>query len=150
MPGGRPTKYKTEYAEQAYKLCLLGAGDQRLADFFEVDVSTVNKWKLDHPEFSESLKEGKDIADSNVGKSLYQRAVGYSHPDVDIKVIDGEIVVTDLVKHYPPDTTAAIFWLKNRQKDKWRDQSAIDHTTKGQPIEVNTVNYAASPDSAST
>lgn len=52
----RPTKYQEAYAEQARKLCLLGYTDAELADFFEVSESTINKWKLDYPEFSESLK----------------------------------------------------------------------------------------------
>ncbi|MES1763769.1 hypothetical protein ACKWMU_12765, partial [Escherichia coli] len=54
----RPTKYQEAYAEQARKLCLLGYTDAELADFFEVSESTINKWKLDYPEFSESIKKG--------------------------------------------------------------------------------------------
>lgn len=53
----RPTKYQEAYAEQARKLCLLGYTDAELADFFEVSESTINKWKLDYPEFSESIKK---------------------------------------------------------------------------------------------
>ena len=60
--------------------------------------------------------------------SLYHRANGYSHPDVDIKVIDGEIVQTELIKYYPPDATSAIFWLKNRQPKKWRDKQETEHS----------------------
>jgi hypothetical protein len=123
---GRPTDYKEEYNAQAEKLCKLGATDKELADFFEVVESTINEWKLKHPEFSESIKAGKILADSEVAEKLFKRATGYSHEDVDIKVIDGQIVTTDLVKHYPPDTTAAIFWLKNRQKEKWRDKTEND------------------------
>lgn len=52
----RPTKYQEAYAEQARKLCLLGYTDAELADFFEVSESTINKWKLDYPKFSESIK----------------------------------------------------------------------------------------------
>lgn len=125
----RPTKYKAEYATQAEKLCKLGATDEELADFFEVALSTVNKWKLDHAEFSESLKKGKTLADAEVASKLFHRATGYEHPDIDIRVIENQIVETPLIKHYPPDTTAAIFWLKNRQKDKWRDK--IDHSLEG-------------------
>ena len=53
-PVGRPSKYKSEYAEQARKLCLLGATDTDMADFFDVDEATINRWKLDFPEFCES------------------------------------------------------------------------------------------------
>lgn len=59
--------------------------------------------------------------------SLYKRAMGCSTPDVDIKVIDGKVVETPLIKHYPPDPTSMIFWLKNRQKDKWRDKQTTEH-----------------------
>lgn len=60
-PIGRPTKYKHEYAEQAYKLCLLGAIDEEIAIFFDVDVATINRWKNDFPEFCESIKKGKNV-----------------------------------------------------------------------------------------
>ncbi|MBT0318577.1 helix-turn-helix domain-containing protein [Morganella morganii] len=123
---GKPSSYQPEYAEQARKLCLLGATDKELADFFNVSESTINKWKIDFVEFSESIKKGKDLADADVAERLFNRACGYVAPDVDIKVIDSKIVMTDFMKHYPPDTTAAIFWLKNRQKNKWRDKQEID------------------------
>lgn len=132
--GGRPSKYKEGFADQARKLCLLGATDSDLASFFEVNEDTINEWKKVHLEFSESLKAGKDLADATVADRLYKRATGYEHADVDIKVVAGQIVQTGLIKHYPPDTPAAIFWLKNRQKDKWRDRQEVDHTTKDQPI----------------
>lgn len=121
-PIRRPTKYKPEYAEQARKLCLLGATDAEMADFFNVTETTINNWKNDFPEFFESIKKGKLLADANVADRLYQRAMGYEAPDVDIRVVDGQIIETPLTKYYPPDTPAAIFWLKNRQKAKWRDK----------------------------
>ncbi len=81
---GRPTSYRPEYAEQALKLCRLGATDKELADFFEVAESTVNLWKIEHPEFSESLKAGKAQADAEVADKLFKRATGYSHSAVKI------------------------------------------------------------------
>jgi hypothetical protein len=119
---GRPSRYKQEYAEQAYKLCLLGAKDEDLADFFGVQVSTLNNWKKAHKDFMESLKEGKDIADATISESLFHRAKGYSHPEDKIFCSkDGDVTTVATTKHYPPDTTACIFWLKNRQKEHWRD-----------------------------
>ena len=131
----RPTKYKAEYAEQARKLCLLGAIDRELADFFDVPESTLNLWKKANPEFMESIKKGKDIADANVGDSLYQRATGYQHEDTHVSNYQGDITLTKLTKHYPPDPTSMIFWLKNRRKKEWRDK--INHEVSGedgQPI----------------
>lgn len=136
----RPTKYQKAYAEQARKLCMLGYTDNQLADFFEVAEATINTWKKDHPEFLESVKKGKDLVDAEVVDSLFQRAMGYVAPDIDIRVIENQIVKTQIKKHYPPDTAAAIFWLKNRQKKDWRDK--IDHGIEGAdggPVQV--VNY---------
>ena len=76
---GRPTEYKAEYVEQAYKLCLLGHTDRELGGFFGVAETTINNWKLAHPEFFEAIINGKEVADAEVAASLYQRAKGYSH-----------------------------------------------------------------------
>lgn len=142
--GGRPTSFKEEYVKLAYQFCLLGATDKDLASNFDVSESTINKWKLDYPQFSESLKKGKDIADARVADALFNRALGYSHPDVDIRVIDGQIVQTELIKYYPPDPTSGIFWLKNRQKDKWRDKQEIDHqSSDGSMSAPKTINLVA-------
>lgn len=124
----RPTKYEEAYAEQARKLCLLGHTDAELAEFFEVSESTINNWKHEHPEFLESIKKGKAVADGDVVDRLYQRAMGYVAPDLDIRVIENSIVETPFLKHYPPDTTAAIFWLKNRQPKVWRDKQEVEQT----------------------
>ncbi len=127
---GAPTKYQPAYAEQARKLCLLGYTDVQLADFFEVSESSIHKWKHDFPEFSESIKKGKDVADAEVAASLYQRALGYSHDAVKIIASQGVIYREDYIEHYPPDATSAIFWLKNRQSKSWRDkvETAIEHS----------------------
>jgi hypothetical protein len=141
---GRPTSYKPEYAEQAYKLCLLGATDAKLADFFGVSESTLNLWKQEHAQFSESMAEGKDQADAEIAKALFHRAKGYSHPEVDIRVVASEIVQTKLVKHYPPDTAAASLWLRNRQPKLWRDKQELEHTgADGGPLVVEITRFGA-------
>jgi len=128
--GGRPSAFKKEYIEQAHNYCLLGATDEQLADFFNVTRSTISLWKKKQPKFFDAMKRGKILADANVAHSLYKRATGYSHPDVHISNYQGEITKTDITKHYPPDTTACIYWLKNRQPDKWRDKIEIDSNIK--------------------
>lgn len=126
---GRPSKYKPEYAKQAGKLCSLGATDRELADFFEVDEKTINTWKEKHPDFLQSLKDSKDELDSRVERRLYERAMGYSHPDTKFATHEGAITdEREYIKHYPPDTTAAIFWLKNRRKEQWRDKQEVEHS----------------------
>ena len=135
---GRPSKYKPDYhPDQAYKYCLLGAKDTELATFFEVDEATINRWKVAHPEFAEALLRGKDQADAEVSQKLYHRAKGYSHKEDKIFIHNGEPVIVPTVKHYPPDTTAAIFWLKNRQRGKWRDVRNTEVTGEaGGPIKT--------------
>ncbi|MEH3125556.1 helix-turn-helix domain-containing protein [Agrobacterium cavarae] len=127
----RKSGYQSEYAAQAEKLCEQGLTDKQLAEFFGVTDRTISRWKLDYPEFCQSLKAGKEISDDLVVRSLFQRAIGYSHPDVDIKVIDGGVVKTEITKHYPPDTTAAIFWLKNRKPKEWRDKQEVELQVNG-------------------
>lgn len=108
----------------------MGATDAQLADFFEVSVSTINLWKVEHPEFSESIKVPKSQANERVAQSLYRRAMGYEHDEVDIRVVQGELVQTPIRKYYPPDTAAAIFWLKNRDPDEWREKVELEHAGK--------------------
>lgn len=130
-PGGRPTKYKPDYTEQAYKFCLLGATDEKLAAFFGVDVATIYRWKDEIPEFREALKNGKERADAEIAQALYHRAKGYSHDAVKIlTVADGgnsgsHVESVPYVEHYPPDTAAAFIWLKNRAG--WKDKQEVKH-----------------------
>jgi hypothetical protein len=125
-PVGRPTLYRDDMPVIVEKLCRLGADDIEIADFFEVHVSSIYQWKLDYPVFSEAIKKGKMQSDAEVADRLYSRAMGYFHEDVHITAYEGEVTLTPITKYYPPDTTAAIFWLKNRQKAKWRDDKNLN------------------------
>jgi hypothetical protein len=136
---GRPTKFDPKRLEEIKNYCLLGARDQDLADFLGVSLSCIQKWKNEYPEFLHTIKEGKEIADAKVAQSLFHRAIGYEHDDVDIRTVSvgkgcSEIVETPIVKKYPPDPTSMIFWLKNRNKENWRERQEIDHTTGGEKI----------------
>jgi hypothetical protein len=134
--GGRRSLYKAEYAEQAFKYALLGANDAQIAEFLAVNESTINKWKIAHKEFKHALYDGRARADAEIAYSLYHRAKGYSHDEVDIRVIDGNIVETPITKHYPPDTQAAKIWLHNRQRQLWKQQQGDEDT----PPVIITVN----------
>ena len=144
MAGGRPTSYRQEYARQAQELCFIGYTDEQLAKFFGVAKSTINKWKHDFPEFSDSLKEGKAVADGRVARSLFERACGYSHPEDKIFNNNGEEMIVRTMKHYPPDSTSMIFWLKNRQREHWRDKPEDNQKEEASPsLAINfTVNDA--------
>jgi len=132
---GRPTRYKKEYAEQAEKLCKLGAIDDDLADFFGVSKQTINAWKKKHPKFLDSLKGGKAYSDDAIVKSLYNKALGYSLTEVKEEDSDTSgAKTTTTTRQVAGDTTAQIFWLKNRQPAQWRanpegDNSGTDLAT---------------------
>ena len=119
---GRPTSYRVAFAKQARKLCLLGLTDVEMAGVFDVSEATFYNWKKKVPQFLEALIEGKVVADANVAQSLYHRAIGYEHPETHISMNKGKVQKTQITRRYPPDTSAAIMWLKNRQGILWRDQ----------------------------
>lgn len=123
---GRPSKFKPEFVEQAAKLAALGATDREVAEFFGVDERTLNRWKHEKPEFCQSLKVGKEAADERVEQSLYRRAVGYTYDSEKVFQFQGKIVRAAVTEHVPPDTTAGIFWLKNRKPDEWRDRQQVE------------------------
>ena len=118
----RPTAYKQEYDDLAFKYCLMGATDARLAEFFDVTEQTINNWKKDFPTFFESIKRGKVKADAEVASSLYGRANGYEYVEVRDEESEQGIKKVVTKKQMASDTTAAIFWLKNRQPKQWRDR----------------------------
>lgn len=136
---GRPTKYKKEYAEQAEKLCKKGFTDKDLADFFEVDESTITRWKQTHEEFCTSIKSAKKYSDDLVVQSLYNRAIGYSLTEEREEKSDtsGSKSVK-VTKQIAGDTTAQIFWLKNRQPKEWRDKQETEHSGT-----INNVTYTS-------
>ena len=125
--GGRPTAYKKKFADQARILASLGATDLEQAQFFEVSIRTLHRWKIDHPAFREALELGKEQADAKVEQSLYKRAVGYTFDSEKHMVVDGELVRVETMEHVPPDTKAALAWLYNRRPDAWRTVNHIKH-----------------------
>lgn len=131
---GRPTLYEDAFALQAEKLCVLGATDDEIADFFEVSVRTIHRWKHEHEEFCHSLTIGKEAADNRVERSLYQKATGYTYVEQEAFKIkrsqhEEQIEVVDISRFAPADTGAIVFWLKNRKG--WRDKQEMEHTADG-------------------
>lgn len=138
--GGRPSKYNPETtADLAFKFALLGAKDEELAAFFDVDVSTISKWKKEKSEFSEALKRGKVKADADVTHSLYQRALGYEWDEaqpIKLKEVIYEngkrvkeverVEIVMVHKVVPPDPVSMIYWTKNRRPNDWRDKKELD------------------------
>jgi len=137
---GRPSDYKPEYDEQAFRYSLLGATDKEMANFFDITEKTLNTWKEVHSSFLQSIKDGKDDADARVVKSLYKRATGYNQIVQKPMVVSlgsgagSEVEIVEYEEKIAPDTAAAFIWLKNRQAKKWRDkqpEAAEDNPGQG-------------------
>ena len=131
-----------EWLEQD-KLTLLegwardGLTDEQIAHNMGIATSTFYDWKNKHTKISESLKKNKEIVDIEVENALLKRALGYTITLKEQKV-DKDGYVHDLVKdvHVPGDTTAQIFWLKNRRKQQWRDKVEVEKAEKIQKISI--------------
>lgn len=130
MPGGRPTRYnKIFHPALVGALARLGKTDKEMAEELGIALKTLYNWKNTHPEFLHALKAAKEEPDDRVERSLFERALGYEHPEEKIAMDakSGAIVRAMTTKHYPPDTAAAIIWLKNRRPEKWRDKQIVEH-----------------------
>lgn len=108
-----------------------GLTDEQIAKNIGISRSTLNVWKDRYSDISDALKKGKDVIDRQVENALLRRALGYEYEEVKEKFEDGEITERTVTKkEVVPDTTAQIFWLKNRKPDKWRDKPAYEDTSE--------------------
>jgi len=112
-----------------------GLTDEQIAHNVGVSRSTLNDWKKKYPDISDALKKGKEVVDLQVENALLKRALGYEYEEItqesqwNEKTNKYELVITKSVKkRQAPETTAQIFWLKNRRPDKWRDKQDVEHT----------------------
>lgn len=113
-----------------------GLTDEQIAYNMGISVATLYNWKKSHLEILESLKKGKEVVDTEVENALLKRALGYSYDETtsERKLNEDtgkyELITTKVViKQVVPDTTAQIFWLKNRRPDKWRDKQKEETDT---------------------
>ena len=103
-----------------------GLTDEQIAENIGIGVSTLYDWKNKFLEFSEALKKGKEVVDRQVENALLKKALGYEYKEIKIEENKGSYKKTTVIKHIPPDTTAQIFWLKNRKKDVWGDKKETE------------------------
>jgi hypothetical protein len=143
---------KSKWEDVKEKLILVegwardGLTDEQIAKNLGIGKTAFYKYKRDYAEFSNSLKKGKEVIDFEVENALLKKAIGYKYTEVTkelvlkkdargrpLEDIHGfpvyEMVVTKTVKkEVAPDTTAQIFWLKNRKPQQWRDKQNIEHS----------------------
>ena len=126
---GPAPNYKPDFCPIAYKFCLLGATNEDLADVFGVSRNTIGNWLARYPEFRKAMQDGRDVADADVAHALLQKAKGFIHTDVKILRIEGLAEQVEYNRYFPPDTQAAIFWLRNRRRQQWRERIEHEHTS---------------------
>ena len=120
---GRPNEFRQEYIDQAASMALSGATDDQIADGLGVSIRSLYRYSAQFEKFRQAIKYGKDHADDRVERSLYHRAVGYEHDAVKVAFNkDGKPLYAPYRERVEPDTTAQIFWLKNRRPKEWRDK----------------------------
>lgn len=109
-----------------------GLTDKQIAKNIGIAESTLYNWKNDHVEILESLKKGKEVIDIEVENALLKRALGYEYEEVKTYIEENNGVIKKrkeiTKKIMAPDTTAQIFWLKNRKADNWRDRKETNMT----------------------
>lgn len=127
--GGRPRKITKFLASKIFLLLGKGLTEQEVADVFDINKDTITELKK-QAEFSVSIARCKDEADRRVVGALYQRAIGYEHPEDKIFQYEGVPVIVPTIKHYPPDTAACELWLRNRRRQEWGKKDGEEGDTE--------------------
>lgn len=104
-----------------------GLTDEQIAKNIGIKRTSLYEWKKKYPDISDALKKGKEVVDRAVENALLKRALGYSYTETTKELVGTKMIVTkEVVKEVQPDTTAQIFWLKNRRSDIWRDRKDLE------------------------
>lgn len=117
---GQPTKKNNINLARVEKLCLAGCTQEQIAIACDVSLSSIINYMKSDVKFLRTIKDNCKLANAMVKRSIWERANGYSHPDVHISNYQGKITVTNIIKHYPPDPVSGIFWLCNRDPENWK------------------------------
>lgn len=140
MKVGRKSAWDTKIAPRLEEIkgwCRDGCTDEQIAERLRIHIATFYRAKAANSELRDALKETKESVDLAVENSLLKRAMGFEYEEETIEGIvgpNGETIKKTrkiVKKHMAPDTTAQIFWLKNRQPEKWRDKHHHEITGEG-------------------
>jgi len=151
---GRPREFKEEYIRQARIAFSEGFTDVKFCELIDISRDSLVRWRREYPEFGKAVQEGKDEFDTgDIEKSLKKRAKGYNYTEVTRRAVKEEnpqidpktekekikyVITKKVSKHIPSETTAGIFWLKNRRRDRWKDIKAVEASgPDGGPIPID-------------
>lgn len=135
-PVGRPSGFNEAIKEKIIELAKQGKTNPQIAEIIGVHVRTIENWQGKYPDLLWAVREAKQLADELVEASLFAKCAGYSHKEVKVFQYEGEIITHEIEKHYPPDTQAMMFWLRNRQPDRWREKQDAPQTPEAQKLIV--------------
>jgi transcriptional regulator with XRE-family HTH domain len=134
---GRPSKYETDVKPKLHLIegwARNGLTLEQIASNLGISVPSLIKYREQHVELFEALKSGKDEADIEVENALYKAATGYYYEEETVTPSGRKVTVR---RYEKPNTTAMIFWLKNRKREVWRDKQDIEHTGEnGGPMQI--------------
>jgi hypothetical protein len=122
-PGGRPSKYKPEYAKIAGAMLKRGATINDLAELFDVANRTIHLWQQTHDEFMQQFMHLDECLDTRIERALADRAAGYTYEAVKIFQYEGSPVIVPHKVHVPPDISAIKMWLSSRKPERWKDKT---------------------------
>lgn len=125
MRRGRKSRKDTLDLQEVQRMAMLGLTNEQLAYVFGVSTTAIDNWIKNDKEFRGAIRDGKEVADKRVERSLFERATGYNHDSEKIFCHNGQIVRASYVEHYPPDVTACIHWLKVRKPSEWREVNEL-------------------------
>jgi len=141
-PGGRrPSQYHPDYVRIARSMARLGATNKEIAEALGISLSCLRAWRGTYKKFATAIKIGKEQANERVKEAMYEKACGYSYDDIEYKVVDKKLIGVPVVKHFPPDTRAGMFWLMNRDPENWKATPSGD-TEKEAPALALTFSVA--------
>ena len=136
----KPTQWNEDRVRQVHELALLGATDEEIARVMGVNINTINLWKRTHPEFLQSMNDGKLMADAKMAASLYKKGTGFWTTEMHVCMYRGEVIQTPVAKYYPPDSWAAARWLAIRQRTRWSEVTKIETTSTN--ININSFDFS--------
>ena len=136
---GARSKYNENFPALAEGYARRGMTDKAIAEALGISQETFYQYLKRYPEFSESLRAGRRPHDIDVENSLLLSAKGYFKDIVKqekYKDNDGKTHVKEVVekKWFPPSFNAAVFWLKNRLPDLWRENQDKGNGNTDLPI----------------
>lgn len=110
-----------------------GLDNKQMANNMGITPSTFYEWQKKFPQISDTIKGGKDAPDREVENAMYKSAIGFEYTE---EMVSNTGEVVEVRKYSKPNTTAQIFWLKNRKPADWRDRQEIEQTNRNIEIDV--------------